>query len=103
MKPRLPAFTALWRSTPTLWSGAQQYPQQAPSVLSSNGAGHSYSPHSILEHGGSRLLLPRLSFIESMTGSCLESFKLDPKDTVKRKLVTATAKDFIALVGSFRS
>merc|ERR1719231_1574846 len=50
-------FTALCLSRPTLWSGAQQYPQQVASTLSLNGSGHSYSPHSMLEQGGSNLLL----------------------------------------------
>mmetsp|Transcript_3254 Transcript_3254/g.7780 ORF Transcript_3254/g.7780 Transcript_3254/m.7780 type:complete len:114 (-) Transcript_3254:20-361(-) len=34
-------LVALWRSSPTTWSGAQQYPQQVPSSFFSNGAWHS--------------------------------------------------------------
>merc|ERR1740115_570051 len=39
-KPVALKATTLWRSTLTLWSGAQQYPQQVLSTLSSKGVGH---------------------------------------------------------------
>jgi len=47
-----------------------------------------------LEHAGSKLLSPKLFFIESITGSCFISFKLETQDAAMRTRAAAT-EDFI--------
>ena len=53
------------------------------------------APHSILEHAGSNLLPPKLSFIESITGSCLTTVKLDTPDTTRTR---QRAENFIVRI-----